>query len=263
MLYLFKYRGVFAIVFLALMFIGTNRSLSQPTNTVRGTVLDKETGEPIPTVHVYISQTTEGTTTKFDGTFEFRTELAGVHTLVFSFVGYQTHTEEVNFYADNHLYFEVELTPKAIELDPLEITASNKEWQKNFEIFRKNFIGETSVARNTKIENPWVISFETDDEENLRAKADRPIEIINQDLGYEIKVDLVEFTWPKSGEIGGYYLFYISYSELDPENGRERRKWERNRREIYEGSFQHFLKSLYEDDLKENDFDVVLAGTNN
>lgn len=235
---------------------------SQSVRTLRGVVFDSETGEPIPTVHVYISQTTVGTVTKSDGTFEFSTKLSGVHTLVFSFVGYKTQTNEVNFYEDERLYFEIKLTPDPIELAPLEITASNKEWQENFEIFRKNFIGETNIARNTKINNPWVISFERDEDENLVAKAESPLEIVNPALGYELKVDLVEFRWPKSGVLG-YYLFYVSYKELETEKEREMRRWKRNRRDIYAGSFQHFLKSLYDDELKENNFDVVLADTHN
>lgn len=47
---------------------------------------------------------------------------------------------------------------------------------------------------------------------------------------------------------------------MEPENDRESRRWERNRRNIYLDSFEHFLESLYADNLKENDFDVVTSG---
>lgn len=241
-------------------------AVSQTSRTIRGTVLDAETGKSIPAVHVYFSQTTSGTTTTNDGMFEFSTTLTGVQKLVISFVGYKTETKEINLHKEAIPEYEIRLSPKAVELSPLEITASNKEWRENFEIFRKNFIGQTSIARNTKIENPWVLSFERDKEGTLLAKADRPLEITIHDLGYNVKIDLVEFRWPphrSNSTKPGYYLFYSSYQELVPENGRQKRKWERNRRETYEGSFEHFLRSLYENDLRGNDFEVVLTNSQN
>lgn len=258
----FKHKEVFIIIVLLSLFFSVGVLFSQPMNSIAGIVLDKETGEPIPTVHVYISQTTIGTTTKHDGTFEFSTKLAGMHTLVVSYVGYKTETKEINFYTDQKLYFEVELTPDPIELAPLEVTASNKDWQRNFKIFRDNFIGLTNAAENTEIENPWIIDFELDDKENLVATANRPLTIYNYTLGYEIRVDLVEFNWPKNGE-PGYYLFHSSYSEIEPVNGRQKKRWEMNRRNTYLGSFEHFLKSLYQNSLKENNFDVVVPNTHN
>jgi hypothetical protein len=50
---------------------------------------------------------------------------------------------------------------------------------------------------------------------------------------------------------------------MDSERGGESRKWHQNREEVYRGSFEHFLASLYNDDLKNNDFEIVLADTYN
>lgn len=96
----FKHKEVFITIVLLSLFFSVGVLFSQPTNRIAGIVLDKETGESIPTVHVYISQTTIGTTTKHDGTFEFSTKLTGMHTLVVSYVGYKTETKEINFYTD-------------------------------------------------------------------------------------------------------------------------------------------------------------------
>lgn len=258
--FLFKYRTASIAAIFVLLLIPVGQLFSQPNKIMKGVVLDIETSEPIPTVHVYISQTTIGTTTKHDGTFEFSTSLSGVHTLVFSYVGYKTEIEEINFYAEKNPYFEVKLTPDSIELGEVEITASNKEWQENFEIFRNNFIGMTGAAEYTEIENPWVIGFDIDEDENLIASASRPLTIYNYALGYEMHVDLVDFMWPKSGELG-YYLFHVSYKEIESESNRQLSRWERNRRNTYLGSFEHFLESLYADNTKDNDFDVVIPNT--
>lgn len=247
-----------------IILLAINSSFSQDVkkHEVSGIVLDKETGDPIPTANVYLSQTTIGSYTKHDGTFEFQTKLSGIHTLVISYIGYKTETRELNFYTNKSPYFEIELSLDPIEMDEVEITASNEEWQDHFNLFKKNFIGETGIAADTEIENPWVIGFEEDEDGNLIAYSQRPIIIINNALGYKLSVDLIEFRWPRNGETG-YYLFHSSYKEMDPERGWQRRSWERKRKEVYHGSFEHFLQSLYNDDLKDNDFQVVLADTYN
>lgn len=258
-----KFSGVLAtILFLGLPAADIVQSQPVQQYEVHGVVLDADTREPIPTVHVYISQTTIGTATKHDGTFRFTTDMSGTHVLVFSFVGYRTEIRELNFYEDKRPYYEVRLTAEPLELDQVEVTASNKEWQENFETFSRNFIGTTGAAQLTEIENPWVIDFERDEDGNFVAQADQPITVYNYAIGYKLQVDLIEFRWPPRGA-GGYYLFYSSFSELEPKNNRQRRQWERNRRNIYQGSFEHFLRCLYENNLKKNDFDVVVPDTHN
>lgn len=257
---LFRYRKLFIV--LVFLLLPAKILYSQSFHTVKGAVLDKETNEPIPAVHVYISQTTIGTTSKSDGTFEFTTRLSGVHTVVFSYVGYKTEVQEINFYSDSRPYFEIKLTPSPVELNAIEVTGSNKEWLENFKIFRENFIGLTTAAQDTKIENPWVIDFEWDENENLIASSGSPLTIYNYALGYKLHVDLMDFKWPKNGEIG-YYIFHASYSEIEPRNKRENRQWAKNRRDVYQGSFEHFLQSLYDDNLKNNGFEVVIPGTYN
>lgn len=253
-------RLLFTILFTIVV---PNLLLSQPNQArvISGIVLDKETGEPISSVNVYISQTTIGTYTEDDGTFRFTTELSGVHTLVFSYVGFMTDAREINLRNNQEFGFRVELEPESLELSPLEVTASNKEWQEDFELFKRNFIGSTGAAMNTEIENPWVISFEKDENGNLLAQAESPLSIKNYTIGYAMQVDLIEFRWPVNGE-PGYYLFYANYREMEPLSEKEKQSWERNRRSIYLGSFEHFLKCLYENTLDESEFEIVVPNTN-
>lgn len=261
----FSFRYLRCIILTVLIaFLTMNLSFSQEikSHEVSGMVFDKETGEAIPTANVYISQTTVGTYTKHDGTFEFSTDLSGIHTLVISYVGYKTQTKELNFYTTQNPYFEIELSLDPIEMDEVEVTASNEDWKEYFQLFRKNFIGETSIASDTKIENPYVIGFDKDEDGNLIAHAQRPLIIVNNALGYKLSVDLIEFRWPQHGN-PGYYLFYANYKEMESEREWQARRWQRNRRDVYRGSFEHFLSSLYKGNLKENDYQVVLADTYN
>lgn len=255
----FRIIGLIVLLFnLSIELLAGQATLS---HTLKGIVQDKETGEPIPEVNVYISQTTAGGYTDKDGRFEFSTELSGIHTLVFSYVGYQTETREVNLFKELKFEFSIELVAESLELNSLEVTASNKEWEQDFKIFKRNFIGATGAALNTEIENPWVISFERDENGSLIAQAENPLSIKNYTIGYEMKVDLFEFVWPNNGD-PGYYLFYARYQEMEPLSAKEQESWKKNRKNIYLGSFEHFLKCLYENTLASSEFDVVLPNTN-
>ena len=57
--------------------------------TVRGTVTDAETGDPLPGVNILLEGTTTGTSTSVDGTYELSVPTNdGV--LIVSFIGYET-----------------------------------------------------------------------------------------------------------------------------------------------------------------------------
>lgn len=226
-------------------------------------VTDKNTGEPLPGVHVYITQTTVGTTTKEDGTFELPTRLSGSFKLVASFVGYNSQTEEISLDGESEpIELEFELVPASTEIGELEVKASNTEWQNYFNEFRKYFIGSSSFANETIIENAWSLNFEEDDENRLIAKTPEPLVVTNHALGYEIEIDLVEFKWNR-GLDSGLYVIYTRFKELEPESDNERKKWAQNRRNAYRGSFEHFLKSLYQEDLTANQFEAVLQDSEN
>lgn len=61
-------------------------SIFAQTGTVRGTVIDGTTGEPLFMANVAIPGTTTGTSTDFDGKFELKLD-PGTHDLQFSFIG--------------------------------------------------------------------------------------------------------------------------------------------------------------------------------
>ncbi|MDY0779485.1 TonB-dependent receptor [Tenacibaculum sp. IB213877] len=57
--------------------------------TIKGTVTEKATGEPLPGVSVIIKGTTSGTETDFDGNYELK-NVKSTNTLIYSFIGLQT-----------------------------------------------------------------------------------------------------------------------------------------------------------------------------
>lgn len=73
--------------------VGNTRVVAE-NYTVRGTVLD-ETDLPLPGVNVILKGTSIGTTTDYDGKFEFPQKLEANDVLVFSYIGYDTKEYKV------------------------------------------------------------------------------------------------------------------------------------------------------------------------
>lgn len=261
----FLKRFLWIVIVVSLSGYCCSYSQTAQNHVIQGTVTDQETGEALPGVNVYLSETTIGTVTNSEGIFELSTELAGQFKLVVSFVGYHSETEEIYLAETGEgesIELNFELTQSSAELDELEVEASNSEWQNYFNQFREYFLGTSSYAEETIIENAWSIDFEVDDENNLIASVPEPLVVSNYALGYEIEIDLVEFKWNRNRNTG-LYVIYTRFLEMEPGNAEQLEKWTRNRRTAYLGSFEHFLKSLYNDNLTSHRFEAVLKDSDN
>lgn len=246
-------RFLLLIFFLLLVdFTSTNAQ-----NTISGKVTDAETGNPTPGVNIFLANTTIGTSTDKEGRYELDNIPLGNHILVFSFIGYKSKTVQVKI-GDNSsgLNIDAKLQPDIYEMNEVSVVSSNKKWEKNFERFEKAFIGQTEFAQETTIENPWVIDFENDKDTNdFIAKAEKPIIINNLALGYKIHIELVQFKW--SGYLDtGVYKIYSRFESLAAKNYKQRQRWTENRVKAYLGSFNQFLKNLFDDKLMENRFSL-------
>jgi hypothetical protein len=254
-------RVIFSVILI--ISLGNQPLISQSASDVllTGRVLDEVTGETVPGAHIFFSQTTVGTVSGEDGSFRLQTDLTGSHTLVVSFVGYATLTEELNLSELQRQEFIIYLTPQPVELGSLVVTESEEdrekyeEWIRYFNQFQIEFLGLTDEAEKTEILNPWVIGFEKGDGDLFTAHAEEPIQIQNEVFGYKIEIDLIEFVLSKSQK-RVHYLFYSRFTEMEPDNRRQMRKWLENRRNNYEGSFEHFLKTLFNESVDESNFEI-------
>lgn len=86
------------------------------TITVKGTV--KENGMPLAGVDIYLAGTATGTTTDFEGNFEFPQKLKKGDVLVFNYVGFKTQKISVDTTTDP-MYVALDLDLK--ELDEIVI----------------------------------------------------------------------------------------------------------------------------------------------
>jgi hypothetical protein len=228
---------------------GQNRTLS-------GKVMDMKTNAPVEFAHVFLSNTTYGKTSDVSGRFYMDKLPAEEFILVVSIVGYETFSGKINLTEKNIQNLIVKLQPKIVELEGVSITGkSDKKWKRLYNIFKKEFIGETDNSKNCEIENPWVVEFkEKSNTGNLSAEVSEPVIVINRSLGYKVKYYLEEFSY--SGGNLRFYGFPI-FELLEPEDETEEKHWVENRELAYTGSVRHFFYSLVNQRYEKEGFTVI------
>jgi hypothetical protein len=227
-------------------------------STISGVVNDSRSGEPLPFATVYLNGTTKGTVTDNDGRFE----LNGVQfpsTLVFSFVGYKTQVLDLSRNPDT-LHIKLSTNDN---LPEVEITDYSGR-QMYLDYFKTMFLGDDRWGHNAIIRNEDVIMFHNYGTVGtgtmFKAWAGEPIIIDLPLLGYELYVDLIDFTIQRIDgrsicDILGYF-FYKPDSNLKKN---QTAKTMKNRRAAYFNSNQHFLRSFYENRLAENGYILSMA----
>jgi TonB-linked SusC/RagA family outer membrane protein len=116
---------------------------------ISGQVVDAATGDPLPTVNVFVKGTTIGTSTDMDGRYSL-TVPDDAATLVFSFVGYKT--QEIAIGAGGTL--NVSLEPDLVALEDLVVVGYGTQQ-------RTEVTGSVVSIRSEQIQNVPVSSFES------------------------------------------------------------------------------------------------------
>jgi len=229
--------------FSLLTFLGLFNFVYAQTGSITGLVKDADTGETLPFCNVFINNTTISTVTDMDGKFILSNLEPGPLELGFSFMGYVAETRKVTLTSGGNLTVNLSMKPFATELSDVEIKASrDKTWERDLRKFQNLFIGIDDAAAKTQILNPWVIDFPTATEKGaFTAKADLPIEIENQYLGYKITFNLREFfDSPSNYRIVGAARF----EELKPATDTEKSTWDKNRADVYRKSPMNMFRAI-------------------
>jgi hypothetical protein len=237
-----------AILFLALHF----SAISFSQKMIKGKVINAATTEPVAGSSVFISNSSKGTVTDKHGYFELTDIPAGKHDLVVSSIGYETSV--YSFGAEQlPLQLRIEMQVKVKELQNVLVEPSVEEgWDKWGKLFTDNFLGQTPDATQCKIKNYKQIRFRFYKKSNrLVAFSDEPLQIENKALGYKITYQLEDFEVNfKAGSTA--YAGYPLFEEMD----KNKKRWVKNRDQTYYGSMMHFMRSLYQDSLAYNGFEV-------
>jgi len=221
-----------------------------------GHILSEISGKPVSLVGVFISGTSTGTVSNESGYYKIDIPYYPCK-VVFSHVGFKTLTMDLKQETEEKNIF---IVPREIPIDEVVITAKGRRKQ-NLRMFYKHFIGQGNKKRYI-VNNDSVLIFERD-AFSFRAMTQIPLEITNLELGYNISILLDEFELNNRAYPNGpmlaldspegvfvshiYGLYY--YEELNIESEARMEEIQRNRLDHYYGSYRHFLKALYDDDL--------------
>jgi len=221
--------------------------------TISGRIIRSDTKNPVTGANVFLSNSSYGTSTANDGTFTLRDVRPGQYTLTIAHLGLAQYTQTV-LVSNEPIKINVEMTPKAIQLREVTIT-THADWLRNFEQFKKEFIGTDENAKYCEIKNPQILDFTYyKTQKVLLAAANEFLIVDNHALGYRVKFLIDTF---RSDGISGIitYSGQKVFEEL-PGKAAEKKKWEINRDSSYYGSSMHFYRSLYKDRLWEEGFEM-------
>jgi TonB-dependent receptor len=111
------------IFLLALLFLMPQSLSAQGSGTIKGRVLDNETGSPLVGANVLIQNTSLGAPTDFAGAFTVHNVPLGQQTVRISYIGYVGVTRDVSVKENETVELEFRLVPQAITGEPVVVTA--------------------------------------------------------------------------------------------------------------------------------------------
>ena len=246
--------GLYGIVLVALAAACCPSMAFGQTGTLVGIVVDAESNAPLPGANVSISSTTLGASSGPDGRFTIEAVPIGPWNVAASMIGYLARTEEVSLVEPGDTAsVRFRLDASVYDLDEIEVTAERRQgWDREYRLFRRLFLGESTNAEETVITNPYVLDFRRADLEFF-ASASAPLVIENRALGYRLRYVLNSFRWTRNPD----HLRFQGepyFEEMEPADDEERRRWDRNRATTFRGSRQHFLWALGRDRASEEGF---------
>jgi len=223
--------------------------------TISGRVLNQADTKPVAGVSVFLSGATAGDNTAADGTFTLKNIKAGKYELVVSIVGFERYSQPVVVNTDMRIP-DLVIFPKAILLNEVKIKPrDDAEQLHDLTLFRSYFLGTDELAKQCTIINPEVLDLNYDEASGvLKASSTDFLVIQNMALGYQIQYQLVDFLLDTKNNLISYKGFTL-FTEMRGTAG-QRREWQKTRQEVYENSIQHFLRSLLNDDLDGEGFQI-------
>jgi hypothetical protein len=252
------FRGMKFILFTSTLCLLLSLSLLAQEDvpvSIKGKIINKETGLPMEYVNVFLASTTIGTTTGKDGAFTIKNVPSGIYDIIFSYVGFEMQKMHIQIYEHETLNYNISLVPKPLNYSQIDIVAKTPEdWKDNLKTFKKMFLGVSDNLDETKILNPEVINFKANEKSDLlKAYSDSLLKIENRSLGYMINVVLDSLIYNKSNE-SIKYVVYSRFQELVPTSKEDSIEWDHNRYNTYKNSPRYFFYQLVHKKLYKNEF---------
>lgn len=222
---------------------------------LNGKVIDKQTNAPVEAATVYLNGTFVGTSTDSSGHFSLDVSKYPNMPLSISVIGYYSFILE-DFPKDKPLL--ILLDPKVIELNAIIIKAKSlKSTRKsNMLLFKREFLGTGPNSQKCKILNENDIYFVySQEDDTLKAYSHKPLVIENKSLGYKLTYFLDEFKFSRYSR-NLYFIGNVVFNEDNNIKKSTKRSFDKQRKYTYLGSRMHFMRALWNNDLKSAGFKI-------
>ena len=225
-------------------------------STLTGKITDAVTKKPIGNVSIFLSHTTIGTVSNENGEFAIANMPQGKFQLIASSLNYENYITTVE-YARKGDPLSIVMIPTQHTLQEVIVEPYDKDGWKNWGgYFITHFIGNFSLIKNCRLLNPDAVKFRFNNKKNtLRAFAHEKLIFENKSLGYRIQYLLTRFELDFTDNTFKY-VGYPLFENMVPKNLSEKKKWDSARVNIYRGSLRHFLRSIYNNQLIKEGFEV-------
>ena len=214
----------------------------------KGLLLDKLTNQPIVGASVFINSSAIGAVSGSDGTFNLLKFIqAQIEKPILTIVAIGYETEKYNL-VNSTGRVVIYLKPKVRELETVTVRAAEKNgWEKYGKDFIESFLSYSDFSKLCKIENPEVLKFYYDPNNNaLNVVARKPLIIQNKALGYKITYWLESYSQNFNSRILTYSGLTLFEDLIRPNKRKgQAEKWLLNRAIAYQGSVMHFVRSVH------------------
>ncbi|RZK25711.1 MAG: carboxypeptidase-like regulatory domain-containing protein [Flavobacterium sp.] len=221
---------------------------AQLSFSISGTVKNVKDGE-LPGATIFLDGTEKKTYSNEKGEFKLDNLSPGTYQLSVHFVGYKAYKKNI-IIEDKSIITTVLLEHSEQTLKEVVITSTASK-NKYLAMFLKSFLGDTENGNSCRLLNPDILKF-SEQQLTVTAKTNAFLEIINENLGYNIKYSLRDFTLNRLTSVASYAGECIFESLKGSES--EEKVWTENRKAAYEGSLMHFMRSLYANTLDKDGF---------
>ena len=120
--------------------------------TLKGSVTDSKTQESLIGTTVLIKGTTQGTITDFDGNYILPGIEPGLHTIIISFISYETREMQVEIAAGEETELNVALEPATLDIGEVKVVAkANRESEAMLLLDQKNATGITESIGSSRL----------------------------------------------------------------------------------------------------------------
>jgi hypothetical protein len=230
--------------------------LSAQAFQLSGTIVNGEDDKPIEGASVFINNASGGTISNGNGGFTLQNISFNKFELVISHVSFETFVVPIT--PENIAKrFKIQLAPKQAELQGVTVGVADKRgWEKWGSVFTNSFIGTSDLAQNCTIKNPEVLKFYYSNATTvLRVIGTDKLIIENKKLGYTIHYQLEEFVYSRREGMTSY-IGYTSFIPMQSASKRKVQNWRTERLEAYNGSLMHFMRSLYNNTIVADSFEL-------